>query len=248
MEQRVSQADWTKTSAHDAAASNGREPAYPLEYMVRLFSSSNYSKLGKKLGIAPLDLVLGEVGSRRPTVLDVGSGYCNHARFFLEQGFNALCVDVNADMCDISRSQIDRFGFQSVTEVMIGDCENVPVEDGAADVTLLMRSIHYAGGKVGMCRALDEARRVTRKNGFVFVQTIGDGDDLRVGSERVNEFEFLVSNYEFRSGKLMALFDSLTHFEETLKGYFSWVETGELLEQYPGRSQTFSHYTAMCRV
>jgi ubiquinone/menaquinone biosynthesis C-methylase UbiE len=239
----VNLTDWSKENSIDSKASSGRLPSYPLEYLVRLFSSSNYSAIGKEKEKAPLDFFL---NNGMPTVVDVGSGFCNHTRFFLENGYRAICIDVTEDMCNISKNALKRFGFPDA-EVYLGDCEHLPVNDQSADVLLAMRSIHYARGRNGMHNALKEIQRVTKKDGLIFIQTIGDGDSLREGSERVGEFEYCVKDYAFRSGKLMALFDSLEHFEGVLGQYFPRVEVGRLVEEYPGNAQKFSHFIGFCQ-
>ena len=231
--------DWNNENAVDKKSNNGRQPEWPLEYMVRIFSSKMFSSLGNIYNKAPLDLF-----GNNPKVIDIGAGCANHLRFFLNNDCKCTAVDVSEDMCNLAKSSLEKFGFHDVP-VLLGNCENVPVEDNSQDIALVMRSIHYSNGKEGMLKSLNELKRILKPNGISFIQTIGSEDDLKKNSTRLDEFKYRIDDYEFRSGKYMALFDDDKHFENTLKEFFPHVEIGELSEKY--FDIRFSHYIALCQ-
>lgn len=104
-------------------------------------------------------------------VVDLGSGGG------MDSFFAALCVgdqgrvigvDMTPAMLERSRRVADRFGFANV-EFRQGYIENVPIEDGWADVVISNGVINLCPDKLGVCR---EIARILRPGGRMMIADI----------------------------------------------------------------------------
>ena len=177
--------------------------------------------------------------------MDVGTGFGNQLRFFLERGCEATAVDTSDTYLDIARENFKFFGFPEVT-TLIGKNDQIPVPDESFDVLLSMRAVHYQPNLEAMEAAFKEFNRVLKKGGIAFIQTTGPRDEFRATAERKSECCWLVKDYGFRSGHDIGFFDDETHLKNFASRYFSEVETGTLYERYP-RQSTFELMSAVCR-
>jgi SAM-dependent methyltransferase len=223
---------WNAKNSLDTKVGDGVAPAYPNEYMVRVFASEYFSKLaGRSL-------------RRTQKVLDVGTGFANHLRYFLDRGLDAVAVDVNDEMCAGAKKNLERFGYSQIP-VLVGTSDKLPVGDGEFDILLSMRSLHYQPDAAAIRRALKEFHRVLKPGGLVFIQTTGPDDEFRASAKRKGELCWHVEDYNFRSGFDHGFFDDEDHIGRVCREFFESVETGRLTEKYP--DSKMDHLIAICR-
>ncbi|MCJ7726972.1 MAG: class I SAM-dependent methyltransferase [Acidimicrobiia bacterium] len=99
--------------------------------------------------------------------IDVGGGRGLHAGVFAGRGALAVVVDRSEGMSSAAASVPG-------VEVVVGDAADLPLADGCADLAYFHLSIHYGDWR----RSLDEAIRVVRPGGALWVWTFGS-DHLR---------------------------------------------------------------------
>ena len=232
---------WNEKNAIDHSQNGGRSPLYPNEYMVRLFLSKAFSTIANNYNLPLLDLLK----KRQAHILDLGCGFANNLKFFLENNFKCTAMDINKEMVDLAKKSLKKMNFKKTT-VKIGSCEKINAKPKSYDLILCMRAMHYLKGESGVKKFFQEVKRVLKPNGFCFIQTIGDKDDLRRNSTRIKKFEYHIKNYNFRTNMKLALFDNFKHFENTLKQNFAITEVGKLTEIYP--KQKFDHYIGLIQV
>lgn len=105
------------------------------------------------------------------TTLDSGSVYCDlgcgsglAAAIASGRGARVTGLDAAEHLLSIARARVPAGDFRQ------GDLEDLPFENGKFDLVTGFNSFQYAGDPV---RALDEARRITRRDGRVVVMTWG---------------------------------------------------------------------------
>ncbi len=94
--------------------------------------------------------------------IDVGGGRGSQSGVFASRGALAMVIDRSETMAAAAAS------VPGVTAV-VGDAGALPLADGCADLVFFHLSIHYGD----WVRSLDEAIRVCREGGTVWVWTLG---------------------------------------------------------------------------
>ena len=97
-------------------------------------------------------------------LLDIGAGTGRYTSALMAEGYRVKAVE-------LVRRNIDVFLKREPTaDVVQGDARNMPfLPTGAADVTLLLGPLYHLIGDEEKLKALNEAKRVTKPGGLIFV-------------------------------------------------------------------------------
>ena len=97
-------------------------------------------------------------------LLDIGAGTGRYTSALMSEGYRVKAVE-------LVRRNIDVFLKREPTaDVVQGDARNMPfLPTGAADVTLLLGPLYHLIGDEEKLKALNEAKRVTKPGGLIFV-------------------------------------------------------------------------------
>ncbi len=97
-------------------------------------------------------------------VLDIGAGTGRYASALMAEGYQVKAVE-------LVKRNIEAFLKREPTaDVVQGDARNMPfLETGMADVTLLLGPLYHLFGDEEKIKALNEAKRVTKPGGVIFV-------------------------------------------------------------------------------
>jgi SAM-dependent methyltransferase len=98
-------------------------------------------------------------------VLDAGCGAGLALRFAADLGADVSGIDASEALFDVARERLPQ------ARLSLGDLEELPFQSDAFDVVTGFNSFQFAADPV---MALQEARRVTRPGGKVFVMTWGE--------------------------------------------------------------------------
>jgi ArsR family transcriptional regulator len=98
-------------------------------------------------------------------IADLGAGEGGFALLLAQSAKKVIAVDTSAKMIEVGREQALRRGVKNV-EYRLGDMEEVPIEDGQADLVFFSQSLHHA---LHPERAIQEAWRILRPGGRVAI-------------------------------------------------------------------------------
>jgi ArsR family transcriptional regulator len=98
-------------------------------------------------------------------IADLGAGEGVFALLLAQSAKKVIAVDTSAKMIEVGREQALRHGVKNV-EYRLGDMEEVPIEDGEADLVFFSQSLHHA---LHPERAIQEAWRILRPGGRVAI-------------------------------------------------------------------------------
>ena len=98
-------------------------------------------------------------------IADLGAGEGAFALLLAQSAKKVIAVDTSAKMIEVGREQALRHGVRNV-EYRLGDMEEVPIEDGEADLVFFSQSLHHA---LHPERAIQEAWRILRPAGRVAI-------------------------------------------------------------------------------
>ena len=138
--------------------------------------AEDYSKLPGYVADADLDLGCGlptEFAQIKPgdTVVDLGSGAgndCFIARSIVGETGRVIGIDMTVPMIDKAKANATKLGFTNV-EFRLGDIENMPVENNAADVVVSNCVMNLVPDKQ---KAFAETFRITKPGGHFSISDI----------------------------------------------------------------------------
>jgi SAM-dependent methyltransferase len=125
------------------------------------------------------------VDPRGREVVDIGCGAGALARALSGAGARVVALEVSEERLAPALAGDDGSGARYV----VGRAQALPLEDAAVDVAVFMRTLHHVPVE-DMTQALNEARRVVRPGGTVYVaEPLSEGDFWALTSMIEDEFE-----------------------------------------------------------
>jgi SAM-dependent methyltransferase len=223
---------WNKDVMFNKEKGSNHPPLYPNEYLVKCFSSESYSFIRRDL-----DQMQDRTSANSIKVLEVGSFAGNNLKYFLDRGFDAYGCEVSKEIGDVGVENLRQAGYDNLV-TKVGDNCALPFEDDYFDVLVSINTIHYSfGTEIG--NALLEWKRVLKKGGILFLETVGPEHFVRALSEQVAPLHWIWGYNDFRKGQSFGFFDSETHLDLELKKVFGQVETGRRKELFPRQTLDF---------
>lgn len=121
-------------------------------------------------------------------ILDIGAGTGRYTSALMSEGYKVKAVEL------VSRNIEVFLKREPSADVVKGDACNMPfIPDDSADITLLLGPLYHLIGDEAKLKALNEAKRVTKPDGLIFVAYL------------MNEYSILSYCFdEERIGSLMA--------------------------------------------
>lgn len=114
-----------------------------------------------------LELASGSAPGRKPLeVLDIGCGAGAQGQFWLKEGHRYRGLDINRPLVELARERFRAQGLDAEFEV--GSATALPYGDGSMDICVLPFILEHVADWQS---CLDEALRVLRPGGLVFVST-----------------------------------------------------------------------------
>lgn len=100
----------------------------------------------------------------KPLILDVGCGTGRYASALMAEGYQVKSVELVQRNIDVFLKR------EPTADVKKGDARNMPfIADNTADITLLLGPLYHLFGEEEKLKALNEAKRVTKPGGIIFV-------------------------------------------------------------------------------
>lgn len=97
-------------------------------------------------------------------VLDIGAGTGRYTSALMAKGYQVKAVELVKRNIDVFLKR------EPAADVVKGDAREMPfLPDGLADVTLLLGPLYHLIGDDEKLKALNEAKRVTKSGGLIFV-------------------------------------------------------------------------------
>jgi ubiquinone/menaquinone biosynthesis C-methylase UbiE/DNA-binding HxlR family transcriptional regulator len=98
-------------------------------------------------------------------IADLGAGDGSFSLLLAQSASRVIAVDSSAKMIEFAREQSQRHGVKNV-DYRLGDMEEIPIDDAAADIVFFSQSLHHA---LHPDRAVQEAFRILRPGGRIAI-------------------------------------------------------------------------------
>src|SRR6478736_2015125 len=98
-------------------------------------------------------------------IADLGTGDGSFSLLLAQNATRVIAVDSSAKMIEFAREQAQRHGVKNV-DYRLGDMEEIPIDDAAADIVFFSQSLHHA---LHPDRAVQEAFRILRPGGRIAI-------------------------------------------------------------------------------
>jgi len=222
--------NWTLGVVTDSNFNSSHPPLWPNEFLVKLISSSAYSKIKEGM-------------KESPKALEVGIFAGNNARMLREEGYTVYGSEINQDMVDLGIQSLNRMGISDV-EIQVGANDKLDYSDSFFDLLVSINTIHYSSGDTSQ-KALNEFARVLKPGGFAVIETPSEKHYVRTNSSRSSELKWEWKAGGFREGDLLGFFDNAEHFKSCLSSSFSDISILTRSEQFENRELAW--WVAVCR-
>lgn len=119
--------------------------------------------------------VLSELLSQLPTeasVLDIGSGVGDIAKFFTDAGKAVVCVDLSQGMLDVVARRAP------VAKRLLMDARNLDLDDDTFDLVIVSHMLPFLD-KEGIRKVLTECTRVLKQKGSLYISACGKDSGVR---------------------------------------------------------------------
>lgn len=189
-------------------------PKYPNEVILKLFFG-NYLK----------EKPVCKEGFK---LLDVGCGFGQNFKPFLDKGMECYGVEVDASICETTNKLFGDAGL--VVDVRHGHNRDLPFPDEHFDYVLSINAIHYEPEEELIKQAIAEHARVLKNGGKLFIITVGPGHTIYQRAVCLGHHRYQISDFDFRNGNIYFYFDNLKYLEYYLKPSFSKMELGSISE------------------
>jgi len=153
-------------AAHDRATA--RRVVKKRQDKMRAFFDSVAGRLGKDYvpGKSWKSVAEALLRLMPPAVIaDLGAGDGSFSLLLAQSASRVIAVDSSAKMIEFAREQAHRHGVKNV-DYRLGDMEEIPIDDDAADIVFFSQSLHHA---LHPDRALQEAFRILRPGGRIAI-------------------------------------------------------------------------------
>jgi SAM-dependent methyltransferase len=221
MDDSSSSRDWE--TFHEKRAEEGNYPQWPNEVMVKcLFGSYLENQV--------------EI-TESTSVIDVGCGFGNNLRPFLDEGCNCYGAEIEPAIASLAQDILTKKGKSA--DIREGMNRNLPFQTGVMDLLLSVNVIHYEENIEAIRSALEEYCRVLDSEGVAFVMTVGPKHEIYQTSEVVGPHQHRVKDYDFRDSNTMFFFDNQKYLKSILSERFDHVETGRVREDIMTRNLDF---------
>lgn len=221
---------WTKTIVTDPNFNSSHPPLWPNEFLVKLISSTAYSKIKNCV-------------SKSPKALEVGIFAGNNARMLRDEGYLVFGSEVNQEMVDLGLQSLGSMGISDI-EIRIGSNTSLDYPDNFFDLLVSINTIHYSSGSDNS-RAINEFKRVLKPGGFAVIETPSEKHYVRSNSKRISEFVYEWNAGGFREGSFLGFFDNDKHFKASLSKAFSETTILSRSEQFESRELAW--WIAVCQ-
>ena len=207
-------------------------PSYPNEMMVKILSSTFYSKLISKKFL-----------KKKNRILEIGSSSGNNLRFFMDKKYETHGIEINKDMIDLGKKNLKRLGYK-IPDIRKGHNTNIPYPSSYFDCLVSINTLHYSSGHE-LDKALKEYKRVSKKNSIIYIETSGPKHYSRKMSIKLSPLEWRWKSKDFRNNFIFGFFSSKNQFKKLLKKNFSSVE---IFERSEYTKQDLHFYVGLCVV
>jgi ubiquinone/menaquinone biosynthesis C-methylase UbiE len=207
-------------------------PSYPNEMMVKILSSSYYSKIIPK-----------KFFDKKNKVIEVGSSSGNNLRFFIDKKFDTHGIEINKDMVKFGKKNLKRMGYK-IPKIKIGHNTKIPYPNNYFDCLVSINTLHYSSGD-DVDKALKEYKRVVKKGSIVYIETSGPKHFSRKSSSKISALKWKWKSRDFRNNFIFGFFSSKKQFKKALEKNFSHVE---LFERSEYSKIDLHFYIGICRV
>ena len=106
-------------------------------------------------------------GISNPSILEVGAGTGRYSVTLAKQGLRVTAVELIAHNLEILRGKLD--GSEPITTMQGNALDFSLFHDNSFDLTMLLGPMYHLYTKKEKLRALSEAVRVTKHNGYILV-------------------------------------------------------------------------------
>lgn len=155
-------------------------------------------------------------------VLDIGCGFGNHLRPFLDADCDCYGVEVSNEIVECIDGAFEENGNRAA--IKCGTNRELPYDNQFFDLMLSINVLHYETTEEDLRTALKEYARVLKNDGMLYLSTTGPEHTAYSKAEIVGPHLYEFGLDDFRKGQQFFYFDTERYLNHYLSEQFSNIE------------------------
>lgn len=193
---------------------------YPETYILQSFFSKDYSKINHSK-------------KKKLKILDIGTLYLNNLLPFEGNGNKLYGTEINKETVKLL-NQI----YKKKCTIKEGRNTSLPFKDNFFDIVLSINTIHYEQNMSNLNQAILEFKRVLKKNGILFIQTVAPNHYFKKTKTKSlgnNNFK-CIDKKDIRYGQKFTYLKNHFQLSKLVSSHFRKYEIGELNAKFSKRT------------
>ncbi len=181
---------------------------------------------GKFQKIRTREMILGEIGNKNFSIIDVGGGTGSYSFWLADNGYKISLVDIVPRHIEIAKSKSKN--HKKLKGIFVGDSRKLSFEDESVDIVMLHGSLYHLVKIEDRRKTLLEAKRVLKKKGKLLAFTINRyaGVNYGLASNMIfDDIYYSVIKKEVKSGfrdnnpkKINSFLEAYFHLPNEIEG------------------------------
>lgn len=193
---------------------------YPETYILQSFFSKEYSKINHSK-------------KKNLKILDIGTLYLNNLLPFDINGNKLYGTEINKETVKLL-NQI----YKKKYTIKEGNNTSLPFKNNFFDIVLSINTIHYEKDMNSLNQAILEFKRVLKKKGILFIQTVAPNHYFKKTKTKSlgKNIYVCIDKKDIRYGQKFTYFSNYTQLNSKISSHFENFEIGELTEKFSKRT------------
>ena len=218
---------WTKSNSYRKEYKAKNPPSYPNEMLVKICSSTYFSKYNKKILNSNIK------------VCEIGCFAGNNMRFFLEKKAKVYGIEINKNLISLCKKNLSRFNYKNKPNLKIGHNLNIPFKNKIFDLFISINTIHYTSGQK-INEVIENYKRVVKKNGIIILETPAPKHEVFSKCKKIGKFQYkYINKKDFRDNQILGLFSGKKEIKNFLSKHFKKFQIFIRTEDYDDKVLQF---------
>lgn len=165
--------------------------------------------------------------NKKSKIVDIGCGFGNNLIPFIDVGASVYGVEIDKGVCSVTKKILKKKFPNKQVNIRVGHNRLIPYKDKYFDL-VTTNTLHYEKNLKNINKALEEYKRVLKKNKFFYLTTTGNRSDFFKSTNKISNNIYKITNKKdkIRFGQTFFFFENEKFLKKILLKHFSKIIVG----------------------